>query len=130
VLATLALASENAGAVPALVWLLLLAVFFVDATVTLLRRVVRRERWYAAHRDHAYQRATRSGWSHAQVTSAVLLLDLGLAIPAWLSLWRPALLPSMLLLVTLVLAGIYLLVERRQSMARQARGDSMEKPAL
>ena len=46
-----------------------------DATVTLLRRVVRRERWYAAHRDHAYQRATRSGWSHAQVTSAVLLLD-------------------------------------------------------
>ena len=130
VLATLALASENAGAVPALVWLLLLAVFFVDATVTLLRRVVRRERWYAAHRDHAYQRATRSGWSHAQVTSAVLLLDLGLAIPAWLSLWRPALLPSMLLLVTLVLAGIYLLVERRQSMSRQARGDSMEKPAL
>ena len=54
VLAILAFASENAGAVPALVWLLLLAVFFADATATLVRRVVRRERWYAAHRDHAY----------------------------------------------------------------------------
>jgi glycosyltransferase WbpL len=130
VLATLALASEKAGAMPALVWLLLLAVFFVDATVTLIRRMVRRERWYTAHRTHAYQRATRSGWSHAQVTSAILLLDLGLAFPAWMSLQRPALVPPMLLLVTLVLGGIYLLVERRQSMAREAGGGSMEKRAL
>ena len=121
VLAVLALASENGGAMPALVWLLLLGVFFADATATLVRRALRRERWYAAHREHAYQRATRAGWSHAQVTSAVLLLDAGLALAAWLCLRRLELLPSMLLLVTVVLAGIYLLVERRRP---------MEKPAL
>lgn len=130
VLATLALASENGGTMPALVWVLLLGVFFVDATATLVRRALRRERWYAAHREHAYQRATRAGWSHRQVTSAVLLLDVGLAIPAWLALRRPELLPSMLLLVTLGLAGIYLLVERRRPMPRQSGGGQMEKPAL
>jgi len=64
----LALASENARALPALLWLALLGPFFVDATVTLLRRMLRGERWYAPHRTHAYQRAVQAGWSHRQVT--------------------------------------------------------------
>ncbi|MEW6291340.1 MAG: glycosyltransferase family 4 protein [Thermodesulfobacteriota bacterium] len=38
------------------VWLILLAVFFVDATVTLVRRICSGERFYEAHRSHAYQR--------------------------------------------------------------------------
>jgi hypothetical protein len=59
-----------------------------------------------------------------------VLLDLGLAIPAWLSVRRPELLPLMLVLVTLALGGIYLLVERRQPMLPQSRGGEMEKPAL
>jgi Fuc2NAc and GlcNAc transferase len=130
VLATLALASENGGAMPALAWLLLLGVFFTDATVTLVRRALRRERWYAAHREHAYQRATRAGWSHGQVTSAVVLLDLGLAIPTWLSIRRPELLLPMLLLATLALVGVYFLVERRRPMLPQSPGGEMEKPAL
>ena len=130
VLAALALGSENAGAMPALVWLLLLGVFFVDATATLIRRILRRERWYAAHRGHAYQRATQAGWSHAQVTACVLLLDGGLGLAAWLCLRRPDLLPPVLLLVTLGLMGVYLLVERRRPMLRQAAGSSMGKPLV
>jgi Fuc2NAc and GlcNAc transferase len=118
ILAALALASENAAAVPALVWLLLLGVFFVDATITLVRRMVRRERWYAAHRGHAYQRATQSGWSHAQVTGAVLGLNGGLALLGWVSLRRPELLPASVLGAAVALAGIYLLVERRRPMPR------------
>jgi len=38
--------------------------FFVDASVTLLRRIVRRERIWQAHREHYYQRLILSGWSH------------------------------------------------------------------
>ena len=48
-----------------------LAVFLFDTTVTLARRVWRRERWYAAHRSHFYQRAVRTGFSHMQVTAVV-----------------------------------------------------------
>ncbi|MEJ2415540.1 MAG: glycosyl transferase, partial [Exilibacterium sp.] len=40
-------------------WLILLGVFFVDATVTLVRRVLRGEKFYQAHRSHAYQSASR-----------------------------------------------------------------------
>jgi Fuc2NAc and GlcNAc transferase len=54
---------------------LLLAPFLVDATGTLALRVLRGERWYEPHRDHVYQRLTRSGLTHRGVS----LLYVGLA---------------------------------------------------
>jgi Fuc2NAc and GlcNAc transferase len=48
--------------------LVLLAPFLFDGVVTLSRRIVQGERWYAAHRTHYYQRLVQRGWSHAQVT--------------------------------------------------------------
>jgi Fuc2NAc and GlcNAc transferase len=128
VFAALALASENSGAMPTLVWLLLLAVFFADATVTLFRRILRREPWYAPHRGHAYQRAVQGGWSHARVTVAVLLLNLGLAVMAWFGTRSPEMLPRLLLLAGVVLGGLYLAVERWRPMAQWSRS-AMEKPA-
>ncbi|HEY7637569.1 MAG TPA: glycosyltransferase family 4 protein [Gemmatimonadales bacterium] len=127
VFAALALASENSGAMPTLVWLLLLAVFFVDATVTLFRRIFRREDWYAAHRAHAYQRAVQGGWSHAKVVSAVLLLNLLLAVLAWVAIRSPDRLPVMLLLAGVLLGGLYLAVERWRPMVQWPRS-AMEKP--
>lgn len=46
---------------------LLFAPFLMDSTVTLLRRLLRRERFWQAHREHYYQRLVRSGWSHLQL---------------------------------------------------------------
>lgn len=53
------------------VWLILLGVFIVDATVTLCRRVLRGEKFYEAHRSHAYQYASRILGAHRPVTLAV-----------------------------------------------------------
>jgi Fuc2NAc and GlcNAc transferase len=69
--AVLALAGEKSGAVPAAVWLILLAVFVLDATFTLVSRVLRGEQWYTAHRSHAYQRGVQLGYSHRRVSSTV-----------------------------------------------------------
>lgn len=41
--------------------------FLADASVTLARRVWRGERWYLAHRSHAYQRLSRRWRSHRRV---------------------------------------------------------------
>jgi UDP-N-acetylmuramyl pentapeptide phosphotransferase/UDP-N-acetylglucosamine-1-phosphate transferase len=38
--------------------------FIVDATVTLLRRAVQKEKLWEAHRTHYYQRLVRLGWGH------------------------------------------------------------------
>lgn len=67
-------------------WVLLLGVFIVDATFTLVRRVVRGEPWYQAHRSHAYQHATQKFGSHQIVSVAVLLINVLWLIPlAWLA---------------------------------------------
>ena len=44
--------------------LIVFAPFIVDASVTLVRRALRRERIWQAHREHYYQRLILSGWSH------------------------------------------------------------------
>ena len=43
-----------------------------DAIYTLIRRLMRRENIFKAHRSHLYQRLQQSGWSHRQVASPYL----------------------------------------------------------
>jgi UDP-N-acetylmuramyl pentapeptide phosphotransferase/UDP-N-acetylglucosamine-1-phosphate transferase len=50
--------------------LLVFSPFIVDATATLLRRLLRGERIWQAHREHYYQRLVRMGWSHRRTASA------------------------------------------------------------
>lgn len=57
-------------------WVILMGVFIVDATVTLIRRALRHERLYVAHRSHAYQHvATRVG-RHAPVSLGIGAINL------------------------------------------------------
>tara|TARA_R110002111_G_scaffold168038_2_gene233935 strand:- start:37872 stop:39020 length:1149 start_codon:yes stop_codon:yes gene_type:complete len=58
-LGMLALMTMVAGSLNLWIWLILPSVFWVDATSTLLRRMIRGERWYQAHQSHAYQRVSR-----------------------------------------------------------------------
>ncbi len=47
--------------------LLVFSPFIADATLTLLRRIVRGERFWRAHRDHYYQRLVIAGWSRRRL---------------------------------------------------------------
>lgn len=66
-------------------WLILLGVFIVDATVTLIRRLIRGDKVYEAHRSHAYQFASRQFGRHLPVTSAVGVINLCWLLPV--ALW-------------------------------------------
>ncbi|MBW3569822.1 MAG: glycosyltransferase family 4 protein [Gemmatimonadetes bacterium] len=116
---TLAVASENDGGVPLLLWVLLLGVFVVDATVTLLRRTLAGQVPYAAHRDHAYQRAVRSGWSHARVSGWVVAFNLALGVLSVVAWLRPPLLVPLVAGGLLLLLIPYVIVERRQAMFQE-----------
>ncbi|MBI5923205.1 MAG: glycosyltransferase family 4 protein [Betaproteobacteria bacterium] len=54
--------------------LLVFSPFLVDASVTLLRRVMRGERFWQAHREHYYQRLIRMGWNHRRTALSEYLL--------------------------------------------------------
>ncbi|MEM8628437.1 MAG: glycosyl transferase family 4, partial [Pseudomonadota bacterium] len=88
----LCLAAFATGALPGTSALLILAVFYTDAGLTLLGRFWRGERWYTAHRKHAYQRLIAQGWTHGQVLFMYVALNFAVVAPAVItSVWRPEL---------------------------------------
>lgn len=62
-------------------WLILLGVFIVDATFTLMRRLARGDKVYEAHRSHAYQFASRQHGKHLPVTLMVAALNVFWLLP-------------------------------------------------
>jgi UDP-N-acetylmuramyl pentapeptide phosphotransferase/UDP-N-acetylglucosamine-1-phosphate transferase len=61
--------------------------YLADASITLLRRLAKREAVWLAHRSHFYQRATDNGFTVMQVVGRVFVLNIGLAILAGLSIY-------------------------------------------
>jgi UDP-N-acetylmuramyl pentapeptide phosphotransferase/UDP-N-acetylglucosamine-1-phosphate transferase len=84
--------------------LLLPLYYLADATVTLLRRVIRREPFWTAHRSHYYQRATDNGFTVPQVVGEVFALNIVLAALAIASTTTNAPDVGVLLLLTGALA--------------------------
>jgi Fuc2NAc and GlcNAc transferase len=83
-LAALGIAASARGRIPIEVCVILGGVFLVDASFTLLRRMLRGDRWYEAHRAHAYQRLARRWNAHLPVTAAVIVVDVIWLLPwAW-----------------------------------------------
>lgn len=80
-IAVLALIAARDNPVALLVWVILGGLFFVDATVTLVRRVSRGASVSEAHRSHAYQRLARRWGSHRSVTSLALLINVLWLLP-------------------------------------------------
>lgn len=95
---------EAANLEPALfwAWMILLGVFIADSGVTLLRRLLRRQRLSVAHRNHAYQFAARKAGRHAQVTLAAGAINLLWLMPIALLVGtgRTPVLPSLVIAYT------------------------------
>jgi len=111
----LLLASCAAGAMEPLQALLLASVFLADTALTLSGRILRRRRFWRAHREHLYQYAIRTGYSHARLAVAYAAAT-GLAWLLALCLRREPF--SMVAILIAILAwvggvGAYVLLRRR-----------------
>ncbi|WP_305863597.1 MraY family glycosyltransferase [Aliarcobacter butzleri] len=58
------------------IWIILFGVYWFDATLTLIRRKLNKEKLSQAHKKHGYQRLTQSGWSHYKVTNYSIGLNI------------------------------------------------------
>ena len=100
-------------------WLILLAPFIVDATLTLLLRMVRRERLASAHRSHAFQLLALAGWSHQRIAVGLVALLVLVCLPlATTAVRHAALAPHATLLAYALLGALWL---RIRSYAGRAR---------
>ncbi len=106
---------------PAVFPLIVFAPFVVDASVTLIRRTLRRERVWNAHREHYYQRLILAGWSHRRTANAeYLVMSVCSATGLLVVFAAPGL--RMILVGALVVAGAVLMIlVDRQWRLKQAR---------
>jgi UDP-N-acetylmuramyl pentapeptide phosphotransferase/UDP-N-acetylglucosamine-1-phosphate transferase len=112
--AALGLLGWRDGSWPLWFPLIVFAPFVVDASVTLVRRALRGERFWQAHRSHYYQRLVLTGWSHRQLAVSEYGLMLVGAIAALLALRQSGSVQTLIfaaLIVVYLLAG--LTVDRR-----------------
>lgn len=63
------------------VWVILLGVFIVDATVTLIGRLIRKQKPHVAHRSHAFQHLALRFGSHKRVTIGVVAINVLWLLP-------------------------------------------------
>ena len=91
--------------------LLIFAPFIVDASVTLMRRLVSRAKFWQAHRDHYYQRLIQMGWGHRRTAIAeyALMCVCGVAAIAGLN-WPRAGQVALLVTMTLIFALLIFIV--------------------
>ncbi len=111
-IAALAIAGLRHGQSP-YPWIILIAPFLVDASFTLVRRVIARERWWQAHRTHAFQLLILNGWSAARLAWALALFNIAVCWPlaAWAALRDDV--ATVAALLALGLAGMIWLVINR-----------------
>ncbi len=108
------------GVFPFWVAVLVFSPFLVDATVTLVHRLVRGERVWEAHKSHFYQRLVQSGWGHRKTIlfEYMLILSCGLsALVAQLlsSQGQVALVLFWCLAYPLLMAGVRLKEQKKNS---------------
>jgi UDP-N-acetylmuramyl pentapeptide phosphotransferase/UDP-N-acetylglucosamine-1-phosphate transferase len=94
--------------------LLIFSPFIVDASITLLRRMLRGEKFWQAHCEHYYQRLILSGWSHTKLALAAYALMLLCSLSAFFALnsrWQTPVLAAWVVIYLLIIVT----VERRFS---------------
>lgn len=116
------LIGADRGDFPVWAGLIVFSPFLVDATVTLIRRLWRRENLAVAHRDHYYQRCVRSGFSHRQTVIGEYLLMALCSACAYLAIGRSALLQWAILAFLVVVYGFLAALVGRWEALREGDG--------
>lgn len=94
--------------------LMVFSPFVMDATATLVKRMLAGEKFWRAHHDHYYQRLVRMGWNHRRLAAAEYALMGAGGVAALLALhFTAAVQTAVLLLWLLVLAALMRIVDAK-----------------
>lgn len=111
--AALGLAGWSTGLWPIVFPLLVFSPFIVDASLTLLRRLLRGEKIWQAHRSHYYQRLVRMGWSHRRLAIAEYIVMAIAGGSGLVLVSHPDWQPSLLLLWAALYFVMAVVIDRR-----------------
>jgi len=107
-----AVIGEVQGSVPFVVFFILLSIFICDTTFTLLMRIIRNEKWYQAHKSHAYQRLVQLGMSHKKLAIIVLFVNVLILWPlAWAAYQEPDMALYLACLTAVIMAASWGMIQ-------------------
>ena len=95
--------------------LLAFSPFIIDATVTLLIRISRKEKIWQAHKTHHYQQCVETGWTHKKTVLSSYLLMTACSLSALATLWV-SIFGQWLLFITwgLIYSGLIFFIRRKK----------------
>ncbi len=106
--ASVAIIGENSEAAPILIWIVLLTFFLWDTTLTLVQRILAGEKWYSAHRSHAYQKIVQSGFSHQKLVLYLCVISITFLWPmAWFAMNHQLLMTVIAITVSAISIGLW-----------------------
>lgn len=118
---SMALIAQQKYQIPVIYWFMLNSLFLFDSSVTLLRRMMNKERWLAPHKKHAYQRLKQYGID----TRFILLIQLTvngvigvIVLLSWIQKITEA---FALLLLIICLISYYLWIEKLYPMRIESK---------
>jgi glycosyltransferase WbpL len=109
----LSIYTEKTGIISISVWLILLAPFIGDATFTLFRRIINKEKWYKAHNSHAYQKLYQLGMTHRELAMGLLAINIIIWPFAYFAYSYKSLEFAMVILSYSLIAGVWLAVQNK-----------------
>lgn len=115
---------------PIMIWVILTALFWFDATITLVRRLLAGEEWRKPHKSHAYQRLIQGGWSHQSVLIGTIVVNAVLSCLAYLVYKDPRLTFFAFGVTLAFLFCVYLLVEIVKPMYKRWHDEPPTDPNL
>lgn len=123
-LAMLTIYGNTRYQIPLISFVLLLAVFVFDASFTIVRRMMNREKFWLPHRSHLYQRLALTDINHSRVvTGAVILMIFCSMIASYTVIDRGRIGAGSVIVVFILIscAGLVGLIESRKSATKKSK---------
>ncbi|CAM2766663.1 Alpha-N-acetylglucosaminyltransferase [Legionella pneumophila subsp. pneumophila] len=109
---SMALIAQQKYQIPIVYWFMLNSLFLFDSSVTLLRRMMNKERWFAPHKKHAYQRLKQYGLDTRFILLIQLIVNSVIGVIVLLSWMQKITEAIALLLLSICLISYYLWIEK------------------
>lgn len=114
-IAIFAIYLQNTQSFSLIVFLILSCLFWFDATFTLIRRIINKEKISTAHRKHAFQRIVQAGFSHQKLLWWQLIINILLLVIAIVSIkFYPQFLLIWLLAAIIILFIVIKFVDKKK----------------
>lgn len=118
---SMALIAQQKYQIPVIYWFMLNSLFLFDSSVTLLRRMMNKERWFAPHKKHAYQRLKQYGIDTRFILLIQLIVNGVVGVIVLLSWIQKITEAFALLLLIICLISYYLWIEKLYPMRIESK---------